>query len=213
MTHRYHDRKVGFTWARFGSTVRSMVTYRIGPESGTLMLRTGRQGLAASAGHDLTIEIADWSGTVTMGEQPTDAGVDVTMRLNSLRVLAGTGGVKPLSERDKREILGNAAKTLGTARFPEARFVSTAVTPGDRGGSIEGTLTLHGVDRPTRLELTSTGGQRYGATGTIVQSAHGIKPYTGLFGALKLADAVSLDIDVDLGKADQQADRQPSVGP
>jgi hypothetical protein len=31
-----------------------------------------------------------------------------------------------------------------------------------------------------------------------VQSQHGIKPYSGFFGALKVRDAVDVDIDVDL---------------
>lgn len=179
-----------------------MATHRIGPESGTLLLLTRRQGLAAQAGHDLTIEIAQWSGTVTVGDQPAESALDVTMRLESLRVLSGTGGVKPLSEKDKREIAGNAVKTLGVDRFPEARFVSSSVTPSETGATIEGTLTLHGVDQPVTLNVTTSGTDRFTGQASVVQTAHGIKPYTGFFGALKLADAVALEADIDLSKAE-----------
>lgn len=170
-----------------------------------MLLRTTRQGLAATAGHDLTIEVTQWSGDVTVGDDPTASALDLTIDLTSLRVLSGTGGVKPLSERDKREIAGNAAKTLGTDRFPQATYVATSITPADNGATVAGTLTLHGTERPLRLDVTSAGHDRYSATGTVVQTEFGIKPYTGFFGALKVADAVSLEVDVDLSGADQSA--------
>jgi len=34
-----------------------------------------------------------------------------------------------------------------------------------------------------------------------VQTAYGIKPYVGFFGALKLKDEVAVEFDVDLTKA------------
>jgi hypothetical protein len=36
----------------------------------------------------------------------------------------------------------------------------------------------------------------------VVQSAFGIKPYTGFFGALKLRDEVGVEFEVDLSKAE-----------
>jgi polyisoprenoid-binding protein YceI len=174
-----------------------MATHQIGPETGMLVLRTTRQGLAAQVGHDLTIEIARWSGTVTMGDQTT---FELTAELGSLRVLSGTGGVKPLSERDKREIAKNAAKTLQIDTYPELRFVSEQVTA---TGDVAGSCTLHGTERPQRLEIMSLGNDRYRATGTIVQSEFGIKPYSGMFGALKVADEVSIEAEVDLSASDR----------
>jgi hypothetical protein len=35
----------------------------------------------------------------------------------------------------------------------------------------------------------------------VVQSAYGIKPYIGFFGALKLRDEVGVEFEVDLTKA------------
>ena len=35
----------------------------------------------------------------------------------------------------------------------------------------------------------------------MVQTAYGIKPYVGFFGALKLKDEVGVDVDVNLGNA------------
>jgi hypothetical protein len=46
--------------------------YRLGPDNGRVVLKTGRQGIAARAGHDLTIEITRWSAQVEVPDE--DAG-------------------------------------------------------------------------------------------------------------------------------------------
>ena len=50
--------------------------------------------------------------------------------------------------------------------------------------------------------MTAPGSGRYRGTATVVQSAFGIKPYTGFFGALKLRDEVGVEFEVDLSKAE-----------
>jgi polyisoprenoid-binding protein YceI len=173
--------------------------HRIGPERGRLILRTSRQGLAAQAGHDLTIEVVRWSGEVVLADDPAASTMAVTVDTGSLRVLEGTGGIKPLSERDKREIAQTARRLLDSDRQPEARFASTKITAeGRERGAVDGTLTLLGKEAPVRLEVTHLGNNRYRATATVVQSAFGIKPYTAFFGALKLADPVRVEAEVDL---------------
>jgi hypothetical protein len=63
------------------------------------------------------------------------------------------------------------------------------------------TLTLNGRSQPARIQVTEPGPGRYRGTATVQQSAFGIKPYTGFFGALKLADEVRLEAELDLAKA------------
>jgi hypothetical protein len=50
--------------------------------------------------------------------------------------------------------------------------------------------------------VTTPGPGRYRGTGTVVQSAFGIKPYVGFFGALKLRDEVGVEFEVDLAQAE-----------
>jgi polyisoprenoid-binding protein YceI len=169
----------------------------IGPDNGSLVLHTTRQGLATKVGHDLTIEVTRWSGTVTV--DPAGHGIDVTIEVGSLAVVHGAGGVKPLSDKDKREIQSNAAKTLDANRTPTARFVTTSARLGaDGGGTVAGTLTLRGVSRDHTLTITPLGEGRFRATGTVTQTEFGIKPYTAFLGALKLADAVTIEAEVTL---------------
>lgn len=169
--------------------------YAIGPEHDTLRLRTGRQGLAAQVGHDLTIEVTRWSGRVTVGDTPADSSVQVTVDTGSLRVVEGVGGVTPLSEKDKGEIARNARKILNADRQPEATFRADTL---DSTTALTGTLTILGRTNSLELRITELGDSRFSAAGRVNQSDYGIKPYTALFGALKLADAIEVIAEVNL---------------
>ena len=118
--------------------------------------------------------------------------------LGSLAVREGTGGAKPLTDKDRRDIAGTASKILGAGK---ASFASTRVIPSPGGGAIEGTLTVRGAARPVRLQVVAPGPGRYRGTAQVRQSDFGITPYSGFFGALKLRDDVTVEFEVELGKA------------
>lgn len=173
--------------------------HAIGPESGRILLRTGRAGLAAKAGHDLTIEVTRWSAQASVPEGGALDGATVTAELDlgSLAVREGAGGAKPLSDKDRRDIEANARKILGGGA--SARFESTAVTPSPSGGgTIDGTLTLNGRISPARLEVTETEPRRFRATATVKQTDFGITPFSGFFGTLKLRDEVEIEVEAGL---------------
>jgi polyisoprenoid-binding protein YceI len=173
--------------------------HRIGANRDRLVLRTGRDGLAASAGHDLVIEATRWSGELAVGEDGNPSGLDVRIDMGALVVRSGSGGVKPLTDRDKREIQAQARKVLGSDRHPEATFGQAKFEPdGQGGGAISGTLSLAGRSQPFRLRVTEAGQGRFHGTGSVTQSDFGIKPYSGFFGALKVRDRVDVEVDVDL---------------
>ena len=176
-------------------------TFRLGPDSGRVVIKTGRAGLAARAGHDLTIEVTRWSATVTVpgvGSGTVAPELTAELDLGSLAVVEGTGGAKPLSDKDRRDILNTAGKILGGG---QATLASTGVTPAGSAGVVEGTLTLHGRSQPVRLQVESTGPGRYRGTATVRQTHHGITPYSGFFGALKLRDEVQVEVEADLTRA------------
>ncbi len=178
-------------------------TFKLGPGAGRIILKTGRVGVAARAGHDLTIEVTNWSALIEV--PPEDAGgvtaatVSADLDLGSLAVREGTGGVKPLTDADRADIKKTMSGILGdtTASFTSSRIVRTGAT----GGAIEGTLTLNGRSQPARLQVSQPAPGRYRGSATILQSAFGIKPYTGFFGALKLKDEVGVEFEVDLDRA------------
>jgi hypothetical protein len=181
-------------------------TYELGPADGQVLVRTGREGLAARAGHDLVIEITRWSARVTVPDAASGgvaaATVSAELDLSALAVRQGTGGAKPLTDRDRRDIQNTARKILGQAAvgsFTSSRVIPTP-SPSAPGapadGAIEGTVTLRGTSRPLRLEVTSPGPGHFRGRATVRQTDFGIAPYSGFLGALKLKDEVAVEFDI-----------------
>jgi len=184
--------------------------HQLGPDRGRIILRTFREGVAAQAGHDLIIEVGRWSGELMLNDDLSPAALTAQIDMTSLIVREGTGGLMPLTDRDRREIAATGRKTLGADRHPEAGFAAEKFEPGaDGGGAISGTLTLAGAAGPLRLEVSRTGQDRYHATTSVVQSRYGIKPYRGFMGALRVRDAVDVDVDVDLSEPAQATGGPP----
>ena len=184
--------------------------HRLGPEHGRLLLRTSRDGFGARAGHDLVIELTRWSAELTVSDDITPAGLDVTVDLHSLAVREGTGGVKPLTDRDRREIAVTARKVLSADRHPQATYSAGTIEPAGPGRwLIDGTFTLGGRSRPLRLQATEDGPGRYRAAGAVVQSDFGIKPYTAFMGALRVRDTVDLDVRIALPGQDSDGQARP----
>jgi polyisoprenoid-binding protein YceI len=188
--------------------------HQFGMDKGRITLRTFRDGLAAQAGHDLTIEIARWSADLVVSPDLAPASLKVTVDMGSLVVRDGSGGLKPLTDRDKREIAVTARKVLKADRFPQAEFNATAFKPRpdtsdgapgtDGAGTVAGTLSLAGQTNPVELSVQPVGPGRYQATTTIRQTDFGIKPYSGFLGALKVRDTVDVEVQVDLSAAEDQ---------
>jgi polyisoprenoid-binding protein YceI len=168
------------------------VDRQIGPQHDHLILHTSREGVAARVGHDLTIEMTRWSGRLRVGDNQVASELSVTVDMGSMRIVEGTGGIAPLSEREKREILRNARKILAVDRYPEGTFVAEKISE----DTVDGTLSLLGRSHELRLAYRIDGA-RYRASGTVRQSDYGIKPFSTLFGALKLADAVRVEAELD----------------
>jgi polyisoprenoid-binding protein YceI len=173
-------------------------TVALGPENGTLTVRTGRHGAAAKAGHNLLIEVGSWSATFSLardGERPV---MELTADARSLRVLEGTGGMNALDDDDK----ANIAQTIDdeVLKGSAIAFRATSVRGEGERLSVAGDLELAGRTHPLTFELTLAGGRLAGSA-VVKQSDWGMKPYSGLFGTLKVNDEVEVGIDVTLPAA------------
>jgi polyisoprenoid-binding protein YceI len=176
-------------------------TYTIGPDDGSLLIRTAREGAAARMGHDLTLEAARWTATVVVDiDNPTKSSVTATVDAASLTVREARGGAIPLTGKQRDEIGVNMRdKVLNTSRHPEISFQSTSVSGTGSSVTVAGDLTLAGKTRPLELRVTARpDGTRVTAVATITQTAHGIKPYSAMLGALKVRDAVEIEVEVRL---------------
>jgi polyisoprenoid-binding protein YceI len=165
--------------------------YKLGPENATLRIKTERHGAAAKAGHDLLIEVGSWEGTLEVGEQGP-VSLELGADSGSMRVIEGTGGVMALTEDDKAEI----KKTLEDEVLPAGRveFESSRITPTKDEGrfSVSGELAMNANRHPLGLELSVGDEGKITGRATVKQSDWGIKPYSGLFGTLKVRDQVEV---------------------
>jgi polyisoprenoid-binding protein YceI len=170
------------------------MSQNFGPDNASLTIRTGRTGGAAKAGHDLVIEVQSWQATLDPEAQPA---LTLTADSRSLRVLEGTGGIKSLSEGDKADIKKTIDKEVLKGCDIEFRSSDVQETPG--GLSVRGELSLNGKESPVTFDLAIAEGGRVHGSAKVAQSAFGMKPYSALFGALKVADEVEVAIDTKGG--------------
>lgn len=169
----------------------------LGPNDAELVLYTTCEGPAAALGHDLTIVAEKWSATLTIGGTPAESALEVRVDLASLDVRESFGGAKDVSDSDRAEIEHNMAESLQVATHPELRFVSTAIRGKWREGEVDGDLTLVGQAKPVTFSVVERDGV-FRLGGEIRQSLFGIKPYSAMLGALRIADSVVIGISVPL---------------
>jgi polyisoprenoid-binding protein YceI len=173
-------------------------TYSLGPGSGVLSIRTTRQGAASKAGHDLRIEVGSWEAEFKLGEAPEQSAMTLAADSRSMRVTEGTGGIKSLTGDDKASI----QKTINdeVLKGCAIEFRSSEVRGAPGGGlSVGGQLDLNGRTAPVAFDLAVGDDGRVTGSATVKQTDFGMKPYSALFGALKVADEVTVAIDATLG--------------
>jgi polyisoprenoid-binding protein YceI len=174
-------------------------SYRVGPQSGRLLVKTARTGLGSKAGHDLTIEVTSWRGNVIVHTaDPASSSVTVEADVDSFEVREGTGGVKPLTDADRADIKNTVrGKILKTGEHPVITFVSSQVSGTAESFRIDGDLAITGVTQPVTVEGRLAAGRAHGSA-VIVQSRWGIRPYSAFLGALRLRDEVEVHFDIGL---------------
>lgn len=160
-------------------------THSIGPGNGSLKVKTGREGAAARAGHDLVLGVGSWDATIEGGASPS-----ITLNADpaSIEVIQGTGGAKPLGDKDKADIKKSITdKVLGSSQIS---FRSTEVGDGSARGDLSIAGTSSSVDVPLNVD-----GDTISGSVALSQSDFGIKQFKALMGALKVTDQVTVEFE------------------
>ena len=158
----------------------------LGPADGTLTVRTGRAGAIKRVGHDLLLEVTEWEGTLD------DSALSLTADARSFKVVEGTGGMTTLGDEERAAIVQSIDEEVlegGTIAF-----TSTSVARDGDELRVEGELDLLGTTRPLAFTLTLESERLTGEV-AFKQSDWGMKPFSTLFGTLKVADEVRVAID------------------
>ncbi|HEY3740083.1 MAG TPA: YceI family protein [Bryobacteraceae bacterium] len=177
-----------------------MSHYELDKSISRFTVRATAGGLLAAMGHNPTIAIRDFTGTVDFDPaDPTKASLRLEIRADSLEV------TDDVSSKDKREIETTMhQKVLASASNPKIIFQTTKVAaePVDEGRfrvTMTGNLSLRGVTRSQNLTTQITlQHQILRASGqfSILQSDFGIAPVTVAGGMLKLKDELKFNYDL-----------------
>jgi polyisoprenoid-binding protein YceI len=173
-------------------------TFRLGPDHGRLFVKTGRTGAAAKAGHNLVLDVTAWSATLVVADDPAGTSLRVEADGASLRVREGHGGMQALGEDDKASIVQSIDEDV--LKRQGVTFLSTGARPtaDGRGLRFEGDLTLVGRTRPIAFEVRVDDDGALTGGCHVKQTDWGIKPYSTLFGALKVVDEVEALVEAVL---------------
>ena len=155
-----------------------------GPGTATCEVFTSREGVLAAVGHDLKLCVQ------TFDVQADATSVRATFDASSLRVVAAMRAGKEdpaaLSERDRRDIERNCAReVLEAHRFPEIVFASTQILP----DAVRGSLSLHGREQSGEFAVKRVADRALVEVELDVRR-FGIRPYTAMLGALRVAPIV-----------------------
>jgi len=180
---RLYARRVSFQAGR----------YRLGPDNATLAVRTERAGAAAKAGHDLLIHVTAWEATLVVPDDPGGTTMELTADPTSLRVKEGTGGIQALGDEDVASIHQTIDDEV--LRRQGISFRSTSVRADGDTLRAQGDLTIVGTTQPVEFDLVSGDAGELSGSAVVTQTAFGMKPYSALFGALKVKDEVQVVLE------------------
>jgi polyisoprenoid-binding protein YceI len=180
-------------------------TFTLSNENGSFKIRTSREGIGSRAGHDLLIEVTRWEAVTRSEGAPPDVTAEIDPA--SFEILEGSGGVKPLTDGDRKDIKTDLQKKIiESEKYPRIAFRGrewqlVSEDAMHTKATLTGELELHGQTSPLELEVSLTrvdGSIQVKATGALLQSKWGIKQFTSFLGALKVADPIQIEVDATI---------------
>ncbi|MEY3460307.1 MAG: hypothetical protein RL215_3464 [Planctomycetota bacterium] len=150
----------------------------------------------------LRLEGEDAGGELVFDVASFDADTDAARRY------VGLSGSTDASTRQQVNANMKGADVLDVRRYPTAKFAVSGVKrtgKQSREGhplfELSGQFTLHGQTRPLKLEAAAEerdGAIRLRGNFNILQTQYGIRPYSKAFGAVGVADRLTIYGDIHL---------------
>lgn len=176
-------------------------------DASTLNVWTYKEGLLSKVAHDLCLRATEWRAPATL--EGGRIAVEVVVPVGGLRVQGQVkdGQVTPLKDKDQRDIEANLVgrDVLDAARFPEVRFTGGVDVPAGGGDArVDGQLTVHGSTQPVTLQVAvREAADRWVVSGEVRfrQTTFGVKPYSAMFGTLKVQDELRVSWELAYPRA------------
>lgn len=158
---------------------------RFDQSSAKCRIFTYKEGLLSPLAHDLSINVGSF-----VVELDDDNMINAVFDADSLRVESAIveGAERPdlLSDADRKEIDKSILKdVLHADTYRKISFNSLSVRKEDSTHRVEGTLSLHGIEKVITFTVRPEGGYRV-ADASLHMPDFGIKPFSALFGAVRI---------------------------
>jgi hypothetical protein len=181
---------LALTMAVSTTAVRGGEKRPIDTERSTLTVFAYKSGLFSAFADDHVIR-APIAGGVISAEWPLT--VEVSVRSASLIVLDPKLAA---NKRDEVQARMLGPEVLDSKKFPDIRFVSTAITPvGADRWTIAGRLTVHGVTQSITFLVVRQDG-RYRGIAALKQRDFGIEPISIAGGTVKVKEELKVEFDI-----------------
>lgn len=189
-------------FAFIASNAPAQTAYRFSAPKSTLEIEASKAGLFSAFGHDHVVQAKDFSGVVQFDPNKIE-NASVSLHVVSQSLTVVDPGASPADKQQVQTTMQSDA-VLDAARYPYISFDSTRVGKIEHQGdgwrvTIDGTLELHGVEKPVSFPVTvSLHGDDLVAEGDaiILQSDYGIKPFKAAGGAVKVKDRLRIHFDI-----------------
>lgn len=192
------------------------VSLPVNVSASRVYIYVGKTGL----GHNHGVEGRLKSGSLQL--EGSGAGGELVFDMTSFdadtdaaRRYVGLAGSTDASTKQQVNANMKGAAVLDVQRYPTAKFVVDGVKRTEKKSrdgqplyELSGKFTLHGQTRPLKLEASveeRSEGKRLRGKFSILQTQYGIRPYSKAFGAVGVADQLTIfgDIQLDAAKAEQ----------
>jgi polyisoprenoid-binding protein YceI len=180
------------------------VDYIIVTKGSSFTVRAFATGMLSAFGHDPTISISDFEGTVSLNPDALEqSSLRMVIRPESLTV------TDDISDKDRAEMNRRMhAEVLESDSFSEivyecSRMSASKTSEGQYWVALNGELTLHGVTRSQPVSArVSLNRESLRAAGdfSIRQSDYQLRPVSAVGGVVRLKDELKFSFDINAQK-------------
>ncbi len=178
----------------------ALAPLQIDPAASELKLEIKKRGVLKAFAHDHDGVATVITGSILWDAQaPEKSSVKLRISTKDIRIVDAHASKE---DKDEMNSIMLSDKILDAAKFPEIVFESNTVVAnpvtkaGEHSLSVMGTLKLHGTARGTTLKVVlvekEKGAVEVTGEHTLVQSDHGIEPYSAALGAIGVQDAIGV---------------------
>ena len=190
-------------------------SHKVNAAASRVYIYVGKTGL----GHNHGVEGRLKSGSLQLDGEGVGGELVFDMTsfdadTDAARRYVGLTGSTDASTRQQVNANMKGAAVLDVQRYPTAKFAVEGVKRTEKKSrdghpiyELSGKFTLHGQTRPLKLEASveDKGGDLHlKGNFSILQTQYGIRPYSKAFGAVGVADRLTIYGDIQLEGADQE---------